>query len=185
MRFKELLIESALKIPALAEFQQDFDIETALEYLEEEMESIDSISIGLGNSENPDPVREAALQKDYNAHAAIETVLNNYTRSEGAPGTQVFLWSLSSSGDIPLAALMAKLNKPAIEVSWVGSIQPGEGKRLIDALGAWGKTSGYEKIHLNAKWGSSGYYEKNGFTKQADLESGVFGGAEASFYKSL
>ncbi len=130
--------------------------------IEDFQEEIDSESALANDVEDP---RYKKLERLFTAYDAILYVLRNDLKRKSNPSLQrnsIILYRFDDQEIV--AAIHAQVEDDEddeVEIKWVGSIEPGEGRKLIDQALQIAKKRGAKKARLAAKYGSEPFYQKH------------------------
>lgn len=141
--------------------------------VEEELEAINSASMAYNFNEQ----QYKALEKDSRALYAIETVIkNNITAiNKNLLDKNIFMYDYSGDpGEI--AAIHVQLIDNLADVKWMGSYNA-SGKELFKAAMKQAISKGANRVQLEAKWNSEGFYRKMGLDQGETSKENPFTGS--------
>lgn len=156
---KVLLVDVSNKDITESDDYLSIDLKEMLDQVEEEIEYVSSNSMAYDS----DSKEWAAAEKDTQALAAIQSVIENNLRAikKNLLDNNIFLYDYD--GDIPsgTAAIHVQVNGDVAEVKWIGSYGTHAAPLYRKAL-AMAKEKGARKVKVEAKWNSEGFYRKMG-----------------------
>jgi hypothetical protein len=142
------------------DLEHDQDLRSMLSDVREEMENIDDTSIRIKET---DP-RWAGLEKDYNALLAVEHVIKNHIKAlrSNVMDNNIFMYDYNGDpGEI--AAIHVLLQGTLAQVIWLGSYNS-QGGSLYRSAMQEAQRRGAQRVEVNAKWNSDGFYRKMGLS---------------------
>jgi hypothetical protein len=150
------------------------EIKDAISGMKEEMDAINEQSF------NKEP--DSDTIGEYASYDAIIHILRDQQKADLNPDLgkdSLFLYKMNreyDEGDVR-AALRAGIKEGKLEINWVGSIIPGEGKKLINKAITWGKEKGAKEVIGTAKYNSFWYWKKkyNAVATGKDPSEDIFG----------
>ena len=153
------------------------EIDDKLNYIEDEMEEIDSMSIMDGNSSKPDSVKQKKYMQQYASRDSICNILKNnkIANNNRRNDINVFMYYIDPGfGEIEAAAHLNIVGEDA-EIKHLGCIDPGADilKAFLQAVENRAKELGAKTVTFSTERPKA--YTRVGYKQQGDAQMNIVG----------